>query len=60
MRMTKSDGPLLPDYGKIHLLVQVGMKMVEHPFIVAKLPNEGIRGTDFLREYGGSIDFARN
>ena len=47
-RMTTADGSLLPDYGKIHLLVQLGMKMYEHPFIVAKLTNKGILGTDFL------------
>ena len=51
---------MLPDYGKIHLPAQVGMKMYEHPFIVEKLINEGILGTDFLRAHGGSIDFARN
>ena len=27
---------------------------------MAKFTNEGILGTDFLRAYGGSIDFARN
>ena len=49
MRMTKADGSLLPNFWKIHLPVQVGMKMYEHPFIVAKLTNEGTLGTDFLR-----------
>ena len=33
--------------------------MYEHPFIVAKLTNEGILGTDFLKVYGDCIDFAR-
>ena len=60
VRITTADGSLLLDYGKIHLPVQVGMKMYQHPFIVAKLTNEGILGTDFLRKYEGSIDFARN
>ena len=31
-----------------------------HLFIVAKLANEGILGTDFLRMYNGSIDFEKN
>ena len=60
VRMTTADGSLLPNYGKIHLLVQVGMKMHEHPFIVVELNNEGILETDILGTYGGSIDFARN
>ena len=34
--------------------------MYEYPFIVAKFTNEGFLGTDFLRVYRGSIDFARN
>ena len=51
MRMTKANSSLLPHYVKIHLLVLVGMKMCKHPFIVAKLTNEGILGTDFLRVY---------
>ena len=58
--MTTADGSLLPNYGNIHLLVQVGMKMYEHPFIVAELNNEGIPEADILRMYRGSIDFARN
>ena len=58
--MTTADGSLLPDYGKIQLLVQVGMKMYGHPFVVAKFTNEGILGTDFLRALEGSIDFATN
>ena len=49
VRMTTADGSLLPDDGRIPLQVQVGMKMYEHPFIVAKLTNEGILGTYFLR-----------
>ena len=56
MRMTTADGSLLPDYGKIHLLVQVGKKVYEHPFILAKLTNEVILGTHFLRVYGSSIN----
>ena len=60
MRVTIADGSLLLDYGKIHLLVQAGMKVYEHHFRVAKLINEGILGTYFLRTYGGSIDFAGN
>ena len=42
----------------IDLLVQVGMKMYERPSTGAKLTNEGILGTDFLRAYGGSFGFA--
>ena len=60
VRITTADGSLLPDFAKIHFLVQVDMKMYEHPFIKAKLTNEGILGTNFLRAYRGSIDFARN
>ena len=60
MRKTRTDGSLLPNCGEIHLFVQVGMKMYEHPFIVAMLTNEGILGTDLLTAYGGSIEFARN
>ena len=32
MRITTADGSLLPAYGEIHLPVQVGMTMYEHPF----------------------------
>ena len=35
-------------------------KEYEHPFIVANMTNEGILGTDFLRMYGGKIDFCTN
>ena len=36
------------------------MKMYEHPFEVPKLTNDGIVGTDFLRDYGGNIYFFEN
>ena len=32
VRMTRADGSLLPDYGRIHLLVHAGVKMSVHPF----------------------------
>ena len=50
VRMTTAGGSLLLDYGKIHFLVQVWVKVFEHPFIVAELTNEGILGV-----YGGSL-----
>ena len=59
-RMTIAHGSLLPDNEKMHLLVQAGMRLYEHPFIVAKVTNKGILGTDFFTAYGSSIDFARN
>ena len=59
VRLTTADGSLLLDCRKIYLPVQVGIKMDEHPLMVAKLTNEDILRTDFLRAYGGSIDFDR-
>ena len=46
VRMNTADGSLLPDHGKIYLLVQVGIKMYQHLFIVIKPTNEGILGMD--------------
>ena len=58
--MKTADGSRLPDLGKVRLMVKVGSWEFEHSFIVAKLTNEGILGTDFLRMHGGRIDFANN
>ena len=58
--MKTADGSLLPDLGKIHLCVKVDRREFVHQFVVAKLTNEGILGTDFLRIHGGNIDFAKN
>ena len=58
--MKTADGSRLPDLGKIQLLVKVDKREFVHPFVVAKLTNEGILGTDFLRIHGGNIDFAKN
>ena len=60
VQMKTADGSILPDLGKVHLKVRVDKREYMHPFVVARLTNDGILGTDFLRKYGGSIDFAGN
>ena len=58
--MKTADGSRLPDLGKAHLRVKVGQREFEHTFVIAKLTNDGILGVEFLRMYGGSIDFGGN
>lgn len=60
VEMRTASGSLLPDLGRALLYVKVEKREFLHPFIVAKLTNEGILGTDFLRIHGGNIDFANN
>ena len=58
VKMRTAYESLLPDYGRVHLRVKVERKEFMHFFIVAKFPNKGILGTDFLRLHSGSIDFS--
>ena len=58
--MATADGSHLSDLGKVHLRVKVDSKEFKHSFIVAKVTNKGILGTDFLRMHGGKIDFCTN
>ena len=58
--MATADGSHLFDLGKVHLKVEVDHKNYEHLSVVAKVTNEAILGTDFLRMHGGKIDFVEN
>ena len=58
--MKTADGSRLPDLGKTHLRVRVDKKEYTHPFVIARLTDDGIIGTDFLRMHGGNIDFSKN
>ena len=58
--MKTADGSSLQDEGRINLRVRIDEEEYTHTFIVAKLTNDGIIGTDFLRMYKGHINFADN
>ena len=58
--MKTADGSWLPDLGKTHISVRVDKREYTHPFVVAKLTDDGILGTDFLRMHEGNIDFSKN
>ena len=58
--MKTADGSRLLDLGKADLKVKVDEREYTHPFVIAKLTDDGILGTDFLRMHGGNIDFSKN
>ena len=58
--MTTADSSQLSDLGKLHLGVKVDRRKYEDSFMVAKITNEGILGTDFLRMYIRRIDLVEN
>ena len=58
--LRSADGGSLTVWGRTDVTLSVGGEEYCHSVIVADLTNEGILGMDFLKMYGGTLDFKRN